>query len=365
MKKMLVLLSATFALSQFIACTKMDFPFFTRDLTDVLDNGETPKIKQSSVDYRRLSDTLTEAFTINPSVKDGQIVTRHGTTFQLPTDGFVNAKKQSVSGAIRLYVRELRRPSEMLLSDKSAQNTEGGILESFGEFCLVATTLNGEPLQLADGKAIAIAAPIWAKNDPAGVPMWAADTTILRTKTGLNSNGEKVSVIKTIGVSRGTVWQRNGEKATVNKNLHQLEFEIKRLNEWHNCDILSKYEGEKTTILCYFTQNYYPSVLADDFGSQPSAVFFKPKNLNSLVKFYSPILNPTIGKMGFHSYEKSVPVGIEGKLVALSCTDGRYFIEVRDVTIPEPAAGQTFVPFSMMATNTKLIISTQIINGVA
>ena len=158
MKKMCLILSATFALSQFIACTKMDFPFFAGDITEVLSNSEASKVMQPLADFRQLSDTLTEVFSVNTSIKDGQIVTRHGTTIQLPTDGFVNAKKQSVSGTIRLYVRELRRPSEMLLSDKCAQNTEGGILESFGEFCLVARTPNGEPLQLADGKVVSVAA---------------------------------------------------------------------------------------------------------------------------------------------------------------------------------------------------------------
>ena len=97
----------------------------------------------------------------------------------------------------------------------------------------------------------------------------------------------------------------------------------------------------------YFNQNYHPSVSTDFFEQQPSAVFFKPDGFNGLIKFYNPILTNEVNKQGFHSYENTIPVGMTGKLLAVTTTNGRFFIDLQTVTILEPALGKPFVSFTV------------------
>ena len=102
------------------------------------------------------------------SEKYPSVMTTKNTLIVLPVNGFKNLKGEIISGLIQVRIREYHRPSEMLLNDKPTQSFDplsvGGILESFGEFCISASQ-NGEPLQLREGASVSLTMDIYNKSN--------------------------------------------------------------------------------------------------------------------------------------------------------------------------------------------------------
>ena len=179
------------------------------------------------------------------------------------------------------------------------------------------------------------------------MPLWVADTRMSRTYSGLNQDADRTTIEQPIVKMSGATWQTNGQKTVVNDQ-RLMSFDIPKLNMWFNCAVLKPVENDNlTTVMVYFSQNYTPSVSSNDFDLQPSAVFFKPEGFNGLIKFYNPIITNELTKQGFHSYENAMPVGMKGKLLAFTNSNGRYFIDVKNITISQPEAGKRFVSFTM------------------
>ena len=143
----------------------------------------------------------------------------------------------------------------------------------------------------------------------------------------------------------GATWRTNGQKVLIDdQNL--MVFDIPKLQTWFNCDVLKPLTTDDlTTVLVYFSQNYTPSVFNDNFEMQPSAVFFKPEGFNGLIKLYNPILTNEVVKQGFHSYENAIPVGMKGKLLAFTVTKGHYFLDLKQITMPQAEVGKRFISF--------------------
>ena len=329
--------SALIALSLVMSCAKTA----TDDNMDLTDTVKTKK-----TDFTQFGDSLTETLTVNLTQKTPSVKTAKNTQITIPNNAFQNKKGEIAVGYITLIVRELHKPSEMLLADKPAMTTEGGILKSYGEYYISAFQ-NNEPLHLRENIALTLTTPINNKDNSGNIPLWETDSTRKKAYSGLNQNADRITVEQAITKISGATWHTNGEKATINdQNL--MTFQITKLNTWVNCDMLKPLETDNlTTVLVYFNQNYHPSVSTDLFEQQPSAVFFKPDGFNGLIKFYNPILTNEPSKQGFHSYENAIPVGMKGKLLAFTTTNGRYFISLQTVIMPEPALGKRFVSFTM------------------
>jgi hypothetical protein len=88
-----------------------------------------------------------------------------------------------------------------------------------------------------------------------------------------------------------------------------------------NCDKLMSSPGPRILVKVPFASNY----------SAQAGVFFIPATVNSVVKLYTKL---PAGD-GFVSYANSMPVGLVGKLIALSLKDGKYYYEERTVTLAD------------------------------
>lgn len=238
----------------------------------------------------------------------------------------------------------------MLLDNKPTITENGEILLSFGEFKLLAVQ-NNIPLILnprtSTSNGITVFLPI---SKPAGVnlgdiPMWKSATgdTIYEEKiNGLDYNALDVTVSKFYKVNKGITWKQNMLFGYSNSSQDTAHFILDAIGQWRNCDVTIHLPGPKTTVLCYFGSKFNESTTENRSGLEPSNVFFKPKDINSLVKTFNVILNPIAGKKGFYTFKNGVPIGMQAKFIAFSIIDGKYFAETKEVTFANDA-GKSFM----------------------
>ena len=287
-----------------------------------------------------------ESFTIDASA-GGTLTTSKGTKIKFPAGIFKKANGQIVSGSVTVEVKDILQVSDMLLGNRPTE-TNGEMLISFGEMTVKASQ-NGEALQVKNDSA-RVQVPL-APPKPANgqiireIPMWAGDSAVNYTLQGYDHENTSVTLTQTGYVPRGINWNQNGNFALNNTN-GTSSFALDSLGVWRNCDALMGDPRPKTTVLGYFTNQWNAATSASYMGAEPSMLFFKVKQQNSLVKLYNKIVNAPAGKEGLLSYQNSFPIGMEGTFLAITTKDGKFYAEMKDVTIGTPASGKTYFPVS-------------------
>ncbi len=289
-----------------------------------------------------------EQFTINAAT-GGTIVSSKGTKYVIPANSLVDASGNPVTGNVTISVKELGKASDMILGDKPSRTSDGKMLTSYGEFFVRAQQGNNE-LQLRRDSAIRAnvkpANPAGAQF-PREMPLWDGDSAVTHTTNGYNHDNQSVTVTSTYYMARGINWnQIPGSLVTYNNSNGGYDFRIDSLIQWRNCDALYNPGGVKTTVMGYFGSQFNSETGRSYMGLEPSMLFFKVRNQNTLVKLYDVILQPAAGKEGLHSYQQSFTVGEQGTFLAISCQNGKFYAEMRDVTIAAPAPGTNFTPYS-------------------
>lgn len=286
--------------------------------------------------------TPAETFTLNAAT-GGVLTSSKGTQFDFPANALLDAAGQPVTGNVTVRVKEMFAAADMLLNDKPTGTADGKMLISFGEFKLDAR--QGEKvLKLRDTSRVKGQAIF--KPQVAGIgreiPMWDGDSAVQQTNSGLDYNA--LQVTKTLYVKRGVAWNQLPQFAVGNTGTGKIDFPIDKLGQWRNCDALMSDPRPKTTLMCYFGSRFNVATGASYQGSEPTMIFFKPKNTPTLIKLYNVIQNPIAGKEGFYSYQNSMPVGMEGTFLAMSVIDGKYYAEMlENAIVPTPVGGAIFV----------------------
>jgi hypothetical protein len=288
-----------------------------------------------------------ESFTVDASA-GGTITTSKGTKINFPGGIFKNGAGQTVSGNVTVQVKDILSASDMLLGNRPT-DAGGKMLVSFGEMTVKASQ-NGQDLQLRNDSA-RVQVPL-APNPAAGqqmreIPMWSGDSAVTYTINGNNEENLAVTLQQSGYIPRGISWNANGNFATNNNN-GTSTFNLDSLGQWRNCDALMSDPRPKTTVLGYFTNQWNPETSASYMGSEPSMLFFKVKQQNTLVKLYNKIITSVSGKEGLLSYQNSFPVGMEGTFLAITFKGGKVYAEMKDVTIGAPAGGKTYYPVSFV-----------------
>jgi hypothetical protein len=306
-----------------------------------------------------------ESFTVDASA-GGTITTSKGTKINFPANAFKNAAGQTVSGNVTVDVKDILSASDMLLGNRPTE-ASGQMLISFGEMTVKASQ-NGQALQLRNDSA-RVQVPLAPKPAAAGqflreIPMWSGDSAVTYTINGNDHENTAVSLTQTGYIPSGINWNQNGNFA--NNNLNGTStFKLDSLGQWRNCDALMGDPRPKTTVLGYFTNQWNPETSTSYMGSEPSMLFFKVKQQNTLVKLYNKIITSVPGKEGLLSYQNSFPVGIEGTFLAITFKGGKVYAEMKDVTVGAPASGKTYYPVSFVlneVTEAQLLILIQQLN---
>jgi hypothetical protein len=279
-----------------------------------------------------------EFFTIQPRQEGNVIGTKSGTKYNIRPLAFTRPDGSYATGPVTVTIKEIFTPKDFVLANRPTA-TRGEYLTSFGEF-FVRATENGVDLRLNAPIVVQVAAP--RNVDFGKIPLWEGDTTATATLSGFGHQNQPVSVTIPVAENPGVDWSQLPTFALFNSTTGTLDFELTDLLRWTNCDILNSGTGPKTTVLGYF--NIYNNETQSTLGEQPSQLFFKPRNINSVVKFYNLILAAPAGFEGFLSYQNIVAVGQQGTFLAITALNGQFYAELRDVTIGAPAAGTNYFP---------------------
>lgn len=299
-----------------------------------------------------------ETFTVNATT-GGVITTAKGTRFKIPAHVFVKKGGSPVSGTVIVSVKEILDVSAMILADKPTVTAGGELLISYGEF-FVQAEQGEDKLELARDSAVIVQIP---QRPAAGgmkeVPMWDGDTAISYTINGYDHQNNPVTSTKTVYTSPGVSWiQQPGSFAFFNSVDGSLDFKLSDLMQWVNCDALFSIPGTKTTVMGYFSNHFNESTGSNYSGEDPTMLYFKPRGVNSIVKFYNQIMSAPAGYQGFHSYQTSVPAGLEGTFLAISAVDGKFYAQQKDVTIGDPgAASYTSVSFELQEVSASQLLN--------
>ncbi|MBC8053840.1 MAG: hypothetical protein H7Y13_12315 [Sphingobacteriaceae bacterium] len=96
---------------------------------------------------------------------------------------------------------------------------------------------------------------------------------------------------------------------------------------WINCDVFWSYSNPKTTVRVEIPNN--PGTFASFRGfTGETFVFFCAKGSNVAAQLYTPD-----GTNKVKSYDDVMPIGEEGRLIAFSIKDGKYYFAKKDITI--------------------------------
>jgi len=307
-----------------------------------------------------------ESFIIDASA-GGSLTTSKGTKITFPANAFVDKNNQPVSGDVRVHVKDIMQPSDMILGDKPTIDQKGNFLRSFGEL-IVKAEQDGRELDLNDAGA-EVVVPLGARENAQqgnGIPIWHGDTTIVTTTYGYNHENQPTTVSTPVNAPVGVIWQDLGTVGISNPAGTQTSFVLDALGDWRNCDALINTGGTRTTVLGYFTNHFASSTGSNYMGEEPSMLFFKQRGSNTLIKLYNVILNAPEGKQGLHSYQQSFTVGTEGTFLAMTAQDGKYYAQMLDTTIPAPAAGKDYVGYDFVlqeVSETELISLINLMNS--
>jgi hypothetical protein len=318
-----------------VACKKSDTPAPQQNNAD----GETMAA------FMKNNGPAFESFTVNADA--GAVVTSSkGTTYTIPAGAFQTKAGASVTGNVTVSIKEISSPADMIFSNKPTLTRDGRLLASYGEFFIKAAQ-NSQDLQLKKDSAIKVA--VKAKPNGQEIPMWSGDSTITTSISGYNYLNVAVTLSVQMSVNKGIVWDQltTAGYAFFNGSNGTLNFTIDSLVQWKNCDqIISNPSDPKTTVLGYFTSHYNAQTQQSYQGDQPTILFFKPHNQNTLIRLYDVILNAPAGYQGFYSYQQSMPIGMQGTFLAMSTVNGKFYADMKDVTIPAPSGSNDYTTFT-------------------
>jgi hypothetical protein len=332
MKKMTLFIGAALAV---VACKKSDTPAPSQNNADA----------EKMATFMKENGPAFESFTV--SADAGAVITSsRGTTYTIPAGAFQTKAGASVTGSVSVNIKEISSPSDMIYSDKPTLTRDGRLLASYGEF-FIRVAQNSQDLQLKKDSSIKVA--VKAKPNGQEIPMWSGDSSISSTVNGYDYLNTEVTLSVQISVNKGIIWDQltTGAYAFFNGSNGTLNFSIDSLVQWKNCDqIISNSSDPKTTVLGYFTSHYNVQTQQSYQGDEPTVLFFKPHNQNTLIRLYDVILNAPAGYQGFYSYQQSMPIGMQGTFLAMSTINGKFYADMKDVTIPAPSGSNNYTSFS-------------------
>jgi len=210
-----------------------------------------------------------------------------------------------VTGEVTVIAYEMLKRSEVIIGGTNTNHISGAPLVSDG-FIFIDVKANGESVD----RNLAIPVKVRIPANREGVTqLWEGvqnDEGQLAWQAPKPANG----------AGQREVQSTQGEFA----------FDFGMLG-WINCDVFWSYSNPKTTVRVEVLNN--PGTMATFRGfSGETFVFFCAKGSNVAAQLYTPD-----GANKVKSYDDVMPVGEEGRLIAFSIKDGRYYFAKKEITI--------------------------------
>ncbi len=210
-----------------------------------------------------------------------------------------------VTGEVTVIAYEMLKRSEVIMGGTNTNHISGAPLVSDG-FIFIDVKANGESVD----RNLAVPVKVRIPANREGVTqLWEGvqnDEGQLAWQAPKPANG----------AGQREVQSTQGEFA----------FDFGMLG-WINCDVFWSYSNPKTTVRVEVLNN--PGTMATFRGfSGETFVFFCAKGSNVAAQLYTPD-----GANKVKSYDNVMPVGEEGRLIAFSIKDGRYYFAKKEITI--------------------------------
>jgi hypothetical protein len=288
--------------SLFAACIAASMLFFAACKKDKSnDEGST----RTAGEFLEKFGAQEQTFSFSASELPKDITLKGGTKIKIPA-GALTQNGNAVTGPITVSVTEFLKRSELLLSGVNTNHASGLLLESQGSL-FIDIRANGSSVDKELAKPLNIAVP--AKGD-GFTQLWAGVDTIQQNQFGWVApkvaNGQQQREVKAV------------------EGFYNFDF---GLIGWINCDVFYSYSNPKTTVKVEVLNN--PGSMASFRASTGETfVFFCAKGSNVAAQIYTPD-----GASKVKSYDNSMPVGVEGRLVSFSVKDGKYYLAQKDITI--------------------------------
>jgi hypothetical protein len=227
-----------------------------------------------------------------------------GTKITFPV-GSLTKNGIPVTGEVTVIAYEMLKRSEVIMGGTNTNHISGAPLVSDG-FIFIDVKANGESVD----KNLAVPVKVRIPANREGVTqLWEGvqnDEGQLAWQAPKPANG----------AGQREVQSTQGEFA----------FDFGMLG-WINCDVFWSYSNPKTTVRVEVLNN--PGAMATFRGfSGETFVFFCAKGSNVAAQLYTPD-----GANKVKSYDDVMPVGEEGRLIAFSIKDGRYYFAKKEITI--------------------------------
>jgi hypothetical protein len=245
-----------------------------------------------------------QTLSINVSDAPQTISLLGGTKITFPV-GSLTKNGIPVTGQVTIVAYEMLKRSSVIFGGTNTNHISGAPLQSDG-FIFIDAQVNGESLD----KNLTIPVKIRIPTNRAGVTqLWE----------GIQNDAEQL------------VWQApkpaNGiVQREVQSVQGEFAFDFGMLG-WINCDVFWSYANPKTTVRVEIPNN--PGSFATFRGfTGETFVFFCAKGSNVAAQLYTPD-----GANRVKSYDDMMPIGEEGRLIAFSIKDGKYYFAKKDITI--------------------------------
>lgn len=254
-----------------------------------------------------------QSITIDASALPQTVSLSGGTKITFPA-GSLTKSGVPVTGSVTVEAYEMLKRSSVIFSGTNTNHASGAPLASDG-FIFVDVKSNGSSVDQNLAIPVKIAIPakregvtqLWVGVDQDNKPIvaaannqmaWAAPRPV--------ANGVGV---KEVNVTNST-----------------FTFDFGTLG-WINCDVFYSYANPKTTITVELNNN--PGTLASfrGFGGE-TFVFFCAKGSNVAAQLYT-VVNANKVK----SYDNMMPIGVQGRMLAFSIKNGRYYYAAQETTI--------------------------------
>lgn len=243
-----------------------------------------------------------QAFTFNMAELPKTISLAGGIKITFPA-GSLTKNGAPVTGNVTVHAIELLKRSQLVLFGANTNHISGAPLQSDGSFFLEVKA-NG---QAVDAKLqVPIQVEVPAKRD-GGTQLWVGVDTVQGNQFGWQAPPQ--------GVPR----EVKGQDMKFIFNFGNLG--------WVNCDVFWQMANPKTTMRISVPNN--PGTMASFRAmAGETFVFFIAKGDNVVTQIYTPD-----GSNQVKSYDNMMPIGAQGRLIAFSIKDGKYYYAKQDITI--------------------------------
>lgn len=262
---------------------------------------------QNTKDFTRKLGSQKQSFTVKSSELPKTLALANGTKITIQPNSFT-MNGQPVTGDVSIETYEMLSRSSIILSGTNTNHISGSPLISQG-FIFIDAKVNGQSVDKYLQKPLSIKIP--AKGQPF-TQIWegvenVGDINQMAWQAPKNPNGQ-------------------GQQREVKAVEDDFVFDFGQLG-WVNCDIFYNSSAPKTTVRVTVLNN--PGAMATFRGfTGETFVFFCANGDNVVAQIYTPD-----GANKVKSYDNSMPIGSEGKLIAFSIKDGKYYFAEKDVTI--------------------------------